>query len=73
MLTLFTISHLYPAPPECEEGSLRLADGIIENEGLVEVCIEGVWGTVCSQADWEAIDGYVACKQLNFGTSGVGE
>ena len=48
-------------------------DGVIDNEGRVEVCIQGVWGTICSWSGWEAIDGYVVCKEINLGTSGICE
>ena len=62
-----------PAPSECDEDSLRLADGIIDNEGRVEVCLQGVWGIVGSSSSWQQIDGYVVCKQINLGASGKGE
>ena len=42
---------------------MRLADGIIDNEGRVEVCVNGVWGTVCDQG-WDKTDAHVVCKQL---------
>ena len=73
MPTLFAILYLCPALPECEERSLRLVDGIIDNEGRIEVCLQGVWGTICSESGWDPIDAYVACKQLKLGTSGIGE
>ena len=36
-------------PGQCEEGSIRLADGIIEQEGRLEVCVNEVWGSVCDE------------------------
>ena len=57
---------------DCEEGRLRLVDGVIDNEGRVEVCLQGVWGTIHSSS-WESADAYIACKQLNLATSGESE
>ena len=51
-------------PTECStEGAVRLVDGIIDNEGRVEVCVNGVWGTVCDQG-WDKTDAHVVCQQL---------
>ena len=30
----------------CPEGAVRLVDGDIEQEGRVEVCFSGVWGSI---------------------------
>ena len=52
-------------PGQCEEGSVRLADGVIEQEGRVEVCVHGVWGSVCDDG-WDKIDGLVVCSQMGY-------
>ena len=51
--------------PECVESSVRLAGGLNDNGGRVEVCYEGVWGSVCDHGfgDTEA---QVTCSQLGF-------
>ena len=46
-------------------------NGAIEQEGRLEVCVNGVWGTVCSSG-WDKTDAYVACKQLGKGNSNRG-
>ena len=48
---------------KCTNGDIRLVDGIIENEGRVEICVNGVWGTICDQG-WDKTDAHIACKQL---------
>ena len=49
----------------CEEGAVRLADGIIDQEGRVEVCHDGVWGTICDE-EWDRADAHIICQQLGY-------
>ena len=46
--------------------SVRLSDGRNELEGRVEVCMDGVWGTVCNDP-WSMENTAVVCSQLGFG------
>ncbi|XP_019849591.1 PREDICTED: deleted in malignant brain tumors 1 protein-like [Amphimedon queenslandica] len=52
-------------PASCVSGDVRLVGGSAENEGRLEVCINQLWGTVCSQ-QWDIKDTRVACKQLGY-------
>ena len=49
----------------CSDGDIRLAHGNSSYEGRVEVCVEGVWGTVCDE-QWTTRDAEVICNQLNL-------
>ena len=65
MNIIYTSEHCTLDPGMCDEGTFRLVDGDIEQEGRVEVCYYGVWGAICD-ADWNEIDAYVLCRQLGY-------
>ncbi|XP_019850479.1 PREDICTED: scavenger receptor cysteine-rich domain superfamily protein-like isoform X2 [Amphimedon queenslandica] len=52
-------------PGMCTNGDIRLVDGIIENEGRIEICTDGVWGAVCDEG-WDKTDAHVACTEIGF-------
>ncbi len=57
-------------PNECENGDVRLVNGSIPNEGRVELCFHGHWGTVCSDT-WNNMDAAVVCRELGFNSEGT--
>lgn len=52
-------------PAVCSTGDIKLVDGDNNNEGRVEVCIDGVYGTVCDDF-WSISDAQVVCRQLGL-------
>ena len=64
----YTCNYSIIEPGVCDEGDARLVNGDIEQEGRLEVCTNGVWGTVCNTL-FSTTDGYVACKQLQRDSS----
>ena len=54
---------------DCSNGDVRLVNGTTLSEGRVEICYDGVWGSVCDSG-WGDQDAAIVCLQLNFqGTS----
>ena len=53
----------------CNSGEIRLVGGSNDNEGTVELCIEGTWGTICDTF-WNDQDANVVCRQLGYSTTG---
>ena len=38
-------------------------------QGRVEICLNGVWGTVCDE-QFDSTEAQVVCAQLNYQTTG---
>ena len=62
----------------CSDGDVRLVGGSVINvEGRVEICINRVWGTVCSTtsryyySNWDVNDAKVVCRQLGHQELGI--
>ncbi|XP_064397908.1 neurotrypsin-like isoform X3 [Halichondria panicea] len=51
----------------CREGALRLVGGSSHNEGRVEVCSNGRWGTVCGDG-WTEREAALVCSRLGYPT-----
>ena len=49
----------------CTDGDIRLYGGSSSMNGILHVCANGVWGTVCSNF-WDSQDNTVACRQLGL-------
>lgn len=49
----------------CTDGDLRLIGAMITNQGQLEVCVNGAWGSICdSEGVFTTTEAQVACRQL---------
>lgn len=49
----------------CNEGKVRLVNGTLDREGRLEVCVNGLWGSVCPYS-FSKSAAHVACKQAGY-------
>eukprot|EP00731_Ephydatia_muelleri_P010179 Em0005g765a len=75
-VTLFAV-FLFPsclAQPPCSSGATRVAPftsslPVITYAGIVEVCLNGTWGSVCADSPntlWSEKNAQVFCQGLGF-------
>ena len=59
--------YYYQAVSCTTHGAVRLRGTSPQhnNYGRVEICVNGVWGTVCDD-HWDLTDASVVCKQLGY-------
>ena len=49
----------------CSDGAVRITGGSTSLAGIVEVCVNTTWGTICN-SDWNNTDASVVCRQLGY-------
>ena len=60
-----------PVIVPCSDRDVRISGGDGLTYGRFEVCISGVWGSVCSDRLWDNTAAGVACKELGFSQDGM--
>ena len=53
------------SPSSCEDGDVRLVNSSNVLEGRLEVCVNHIWGTVCSRG-FGTSEARVVCRKLEF-------
>ena len=70
LLKICLISGSNTSYVNCTNGEARLIGGQSLNQGNVEVCVHGTWGSVCDDG-WGIQDSNVVCKQLGYQPFGM--
>ena len=55
--------------PVCNDNDIRLVGTDTPTQGRLEVCLYGVWGSVCDD-QWTERNSEVVCRQLGYENSG---
>ena len=61
------INFISDPETDCVNDDIKLVGGSTQNEGRVEICQNGQWGTVCDSI-WNSNDAIVVCRQLGLPT-----
>ena len=64
------VNYVHNYFTDCADRDIRLVSVGNPLDGRVEVCYDGVWGTVCRN-NWGLADAAVACRQLGYSRSGM--
>ena len=65
----WTLIAIDTVPDNCTHGAVRLVGGSNQYEGNVEVCINGIWSTICDSG-WSSSDAKVACGDAGYPGAG---
>lgn len=66
---MFSCLVLLDSNATCNNGDVRLFGGATNYEGTIELCLGGVWGSIC-HFGWDINDANVICSQLDFSEAG---
>ncbi len=53
--------NLIEVKDSCEDGQIRLVDGTKPSEGRLEICLNNLWGSVCS-VEWTVLDANIVAN-----------
>ena len=67
---MFTLNHAAYPTDNCVNGSVRLIDRRHTSEGMLELCLDGQWGTLCDPFEFSDNEASVVCRQLGFSPEG---
>lgn len=70
MCRVFEKKNYFSAEPRCTDAEVRLVQGTSHSIGIVQLCHNDDWGSVCAHG-WDNNDATVVCRQLGFSPKGI--
>ena len=70
IITRLSLSTCLTPGFNCNDSDIRLVNGSNMREGVVEICFDGVWGTVCASG-LDNLAASVICRWLGFPDAGT--
>lgn len=59
-------------PVDCKDDDLRLVGGKSEREGSLQICRNGVWGSICERrSTFRYTEASIACADLGYNPAGT--
>ena len=68
LICSLVICHIMHIDPVCNDSDIRLVGTDSPTQGRLEVCLFGVWGSVCDD-QWTDRNSEVVCRQLGYESS----
>ena len=65
LTTSLCVHAILSGTRRCQNGEIALAGGQYVSEGTIQICLDGVWGTVCDDL-WDPTDAGVVCNILGY-------
>lgn len=74
LLYIFHIANsmLWNVSTNCTDGDIKLySSGVSSSEGLLLICINMAWTSVCYNSYWSTLNTRVTCGQLHYSVYGM--
>ena len=68
---MITLLDNTEGPFNCTDGDVKLFGGSKPNQGILHICVDKAWSTVCWRNNWQSANTAVVCHQLGYTAYGT--